>query len=80
MDQPEDFDKDDDGIADESTGRIDKVRVEQLVQQYLEAQQLQVIPENGIMAAVEEFVDKDDRDAIKECVLFKIGAKRLMVG
>ena len=40
------------------------------MQQYLEAQQLQVIPENGIMAAVEEFVDKDDRDAIKECVVF----------
>ena len=69
MDQPEDFEQDEDGIADESTGRIDKVRVEQLVQQYLEAQQLQVIPENGIMAAVEEFVDKDDRDAIKECVV-----------
>lgn len=37
-----------------------------LVKQYLQAQNLEVLVENGLEDAVMRFVDKDDRDAIKE--------------
>jgi len=37
-----------------------------LVKQYLQAQNLEVLVENGLEDAVMRFVDKDDKDAIKE--------------
>ena len=39
-----------------------------LVRQYLQAQSLEVLVENGLEDAVMRFVDKDDKDAIKEYV------------
>jgi double-strand break repair protein MRE11 len=41
-----------------------------LVKQYLQAQNLEVLVESGLEDAVMRFVDKDDRDAIKESVDF----------
>lgn len=41
-----------------------------LVKQYLQAQSLDVLVENGMEDAVMRFVDKDDKDAIKEWVWF----------
>ncbi|MBW0480653.1 hypothetical protein O181_020368 [Austropuccinia psidii MF-1] len=46
--------------------RAEKVEVSTLVHQYLEAQNLGVLAENGMQRAVSLFVEKDDRDAIKE--------------
>jgi double-strand break repair protein MRE11 len=37
-----------------------------LVKQYLQAQNLEVLIEGGLEDAVMRFVDKDDKDAIKE--------------
>ena len=54
---------DDEGLA----GAMKRVKVETLVHQYLEAQQLQVIAENGMSAAVDLFVSSDS-NAIKESV------------
>lgn len=45
------------------------MRMEDLVQEYLEAEQLSILPENQLTEAVGIFVEKDDREAIKECVL-----------
>lgn len=53
--------------VDELPERQEKVQVSTLVHQYLEAQNLGVLAENGMQRAVTVFVDKDDRDAIKEC-------------
>lgn len=39
-----------------------------LVKQYLQAQNLEVLVENGLEDAVMRFVDKDDKDAIKDFV------------
>lgn len=45
--------------------RIEKIKVETLVRQYLEAQTLQMLHENGIGHAVNAFVEKDDKHAIE---------------
>lgn len=45
--------------------RIEKIKVETLVRQYLEAQTLQMLHENGIGYAVNAFVEKDDKHAIE---------------
>lgn len=50
--------------------RLSKLRMATLVKQYLQAQSLDVLVENGMEDAVMRFVDKDDKDAIKEWVLF----------
>ncbi|CAH7670955.1 Mre11 DNA-binding presumed domain-domain-containing protein, partial [Phakopsora pachyrhizi] len=49
-----------------SSSQVAKVQVSTLVHQYLEAQSLGVLAENGMQRAVTLFVEKDDRDAIKE--------------
>lgn len=46
--------------------RLSKLRMATLVKQYLQAQSLDVLVENGMEEAVMRFVDKDDKDAIKE--------------
>lgn len=51
-------------------GRLSKLRMATLVKQYLQAQSLDVLVENGMEEAVMRFVDKDDKDAIKEWVFF----------
>ena len=49
-----------------ASDRLAKLRMSNLVRQYLQAQNLEVLVENGLEDAVMRFVDKDDRDAIKE--------------
>jgi double-strand break repair protein MRE11 len=69
------FDDDDDdgalGGADDpsaltTSDRLSKLRMANLVRQYLQAQNLEVLVEGGLEDAVMRFVDKDDKDAIKE--------------
>lgn len=63
IDQPEGVNVGD--FDDELPERIEKVKVETLVRQYLEAQTLQMLHENGIAHAVNAFVEKDDKHAIE---------------
>ena len=52
--------------------KLAKVRVETLVKEYLAAQELQLLGENGMSDAIQMFVDKDDIHAIStyvSCVL-----------
>jgi double-strand break repair protein MRE11 len=53
------------GANDDIRERMEKIKVETFVNQYLAAQNLLVLPQNGLQRAVEEFVDKDDTSAIK---------------
>lgn len=49
--------------------RLAKLEMSSLVKGYLKAQELQVLAENGLENAVMRFVDKEDKDAIKELVV-----------
>lgn len=53
---------------DELSERMQKIKVESLVHEYLGAQKLQVIAENGMTLAVDAFVDKEEKEAIKQSV------------
>ena len=44
---------------------LERVRVHSLVQEYLRAQELQLLGENGMADAVQVFVEKDDIHAIE---------------
>lgn len=44
--------------------KLAKVRVETLVKEYLAAQELQLLGENGMSDAIQTFVDKDDIHSI----------------
>jgi double-strand break repair protein MRE11 len=46
--------------------KMEKLKVSSLVSKYLEAQNLGVLPEGAMQTAVEEFVDKGDKDAISK--------------
>lgn len=46
--------------------RLAKLEMSSLVKGYLKAQELQVLAENGLENAVMRFVDKEDKDAIRE--------------
>lgn len=48
--------------------KLEKVQVGDLVREYLEAQELNILNPIGLNKAVLSFVDKDDRDAIKSFV------------
>ncbi|EPX74966.1 Rad32 nuclease [Schizosaccharomyces octosporus yFS286] len=48
--------------------KINALRVESLVNEYLKKNQLECLPGNVLGEAVINFVEKDDKDAIKECV------------
>jgi len=62
-----DIDLPEEETIQDSEGRSsEKVQVATLVHQYLEAQSLGVLAENGMQRAVTLFVEKDDKDAIKE--------------
>jgi double-strand break repair protein MRE11 len=66
INQP-DFDldnSDDDGLP--AGQRKSKIKMADLVKDYLMAQQLDVLPENGLEDAVERFVEKGSKLAIKE--------------
>ncbi|ORY35009.1 Metallo-dependent phosphatase-like protein [Naematelia encephala] len=57
-----------DPAAITANDRLAKLRMANLVRQYLQAQNLEVLVENGLEDAVMRFVDKDDKDAIKDFV------------
>ncbi|RXK38009.1 DNA repair protein (mre11) [Tremella mesenterica] len=59
----------DDLAAMTTNDRLSKLRMATLVRQYLQAQNLEVLVENGLEDAIMRFVDKDDRDAIKDFVV-----------
>lgn len=64
-----DIDLPEDNLIFDSQGRVtnsEKIQVSALVNQYLEAQSLSVLAENGMQEAVTLFVEKDDKDAIKD--------------
>ena len=61
-------DNDENPAAATVSERLSKLRMANLVKQYLQAQNLEVLVENGLEDAVMRFVDKDDKDAIKEYV------------
>jgi double-strand break repair protein MRE11 len=68
-----DGEEDDDWVEDDdnpaaitAADRLAKLRMANLVKQYLQAQNLEVLIEGGLEDAVMRFVDKDDKDAIKE--------------
>ena len=47
---------------------LDSVKVEELVQEFLTAQSLTILPQNNFSDAVGQFVNKDDRDAMQDFV------------
>ena len=53
--------------------KLAKVRVGTLVKEYLAAQELQLLGENGMSDAIQMFVDKDDIHAISAYVFFLTG-------
>ncbi|KAJ3162342.1 Double-strand break repair protein mre11a [Geranomyces michiganensis] len=48
--------------------KLDNLRVEDLVTEYLSAQNLDILPENELGQAVKLFVEKEDKDAIKDFI------------
>lgn len=46
--------------------QMEKVQVSTLVHKFLEAQNLGVLPERAMEQAVEDFVEKGDKDALKQ--------------
>jgi double-strand break repair protein MRE11 len=64
-----------DGVGEEGEGEGGEgegdergVRVENLVKEFLSAQTLSVLEENGLGEAIESFVDKDDKRALQDFV------------
>ncbi|KAF9083159.1 Double-strand break repair protein mre11a [Mortierella sp. AD031] len=53
----------------EPTEKLDTLRVENLVQKYLSAQNLSILPEIQLADAVRIYVEKDEKDAVKDFVL-----------
>lgn len=49
--------------------KLEKVRVETLVREYLAAQELQLLGESGMSDAIQTFVDKDDIHSISRRVI-----------
>ncbi|XP_072248545.1 double-strand break repair protein MRE11 [Leuresthes tenuis] len=58
------------------TAAIEGLRVEDLVKQYFEAAeqkvQLSLLTEHGMGKAIQEFVDKDEKDAIEELITYQL--------
>ncbi|KAG0001025.1 Double-strand break repair protein mre11a [Entomortierella chlamydospora] len=53
----------------EVSERLDTMRVENLVQKYLSAQNLSIFPEIELADAVRVYVEKDEKDAVKDFVV-----------
>ncbi|KAL8652564.1 MAG: hypothetical protein Q9210_002608 [Variospora velana] len=51
---------------------IDSVRIEKLVREFLQAQNLTILPQNSFGDAVSQFVDKDDRHAMETFVQYSL--------
>lgn len=66
--------------GDESiSDKLAKVQMGQLVKDYLKAQELQLLPENGMSDAIQMFVEKDDIHAINTYAkgIIRDGGRRL---
>ncbi|KAF9584172.1 Double-strand break repair protein mre11a [Lunasporangiospora selenospora] len=65
--------------TDTNTAKIDKpekldtMRVENLVEKYLSAQNLRILPEVQLADAVRTYVEKDEKDALKDFVSNSLG-------
>ncbi|KAH9818060.1 double-strand break repair protein MRE11 [Melampsora americana] len=59
------IDHPEDEMAPNTQTKSETIQVSTFVRQYLEAQNLGVLAENGMQKAVSTFVEKDDKDAIK---------------
>jgi double-strand break repair protein MRE11 len=64
-DEPELVDEEGDGLDKLAAGRV---RVHSLVQEYLRAQEMQLLGEAGMSDAIQVFVEKDDVHAISRYV------------
>ncbi|KAF9107025.1 Double-strand break repair protein mre11a [Mortierella sp. AM989] len=53
----------------EVSEKLDTIRVENLVQKYLSAQTLSILPEIQLADAVRIYVEKDEKDAVKDFVV-----------
>ncbi|KAG0272818.1 Double-strand break repair protein mre11a [Linnemannia exigua] len=53
----------------EPTEKLDTLRVENLVQKYLSAQNLSILPEVQLADAVRIYVEKDEKDAVRDFVI-----------
>lgn len=49
-------------------GQLDKMKVQNLVEEYLKNSTLELLPENGLGIAVSDFVDKENKNAVKSYV------------
>ena len=49
--------------------KLSRVRVQTLVKEFLSAQEVQLLGENGMADAIELFVDKDDTHSIEKSVI-----------
>lgn len=77
IDQPDlkDMQLDDDEHGERA--QAEKVQIADLVHKYLSAQKLGVLPEWLVQHAVEDFVEKNDKDALKEQVMGSRGKTSL---
>ena len=55
-------------LEEEDNSQDKVVRVENLVREFLSAQTLSVLEENGLGEAIESFVDKDDKRALQDFI------------
>ncbi len=75
----------DDDMPNDRNGRddmpdpLDAVKMEDLVHEYLNAQQLELLPEIALGEAVQTFVEKDEKDAIKDFVNASLAKTRDML-
>ena len=49
--------------------KLARVRVETLVREYLQSQEMQILGDLGMSDAIQTFVEKDDSHAIQTCVV-----------
>ena len=56
------------GGSQDAAHTIDSVKVDKLVKEFLGAQSLTILPQNRFTDAVDQFVHKDDKDAMTEFV------------
>ncbi|KAG0044666.1 Double-strand break repair protein mre11a [Gryganskiella cystojenkinii] len=63
----------------ELTEKLDTMRVENLVQKYLSAQNLSILPEIQLADAVRVYVEKDEKDAVKDFVSTSLARMRTVI-
>lgn len=64
----DDIEIDNSELLAEYGGRIENIKVEDLVKEFMENSKLEILPINGLGDAVAQFMDKDDRHALENFV------------